>query len=310
MHPNHIIFIFWHLNELWFGLDLQAFLWCGGEQNFQHPSLVSINILVPPHRVGPNCHLYQVMQTASWMILKWEDAVCRSFGSFSADIGHDIFITHCSPFSGLTSSVLTDTFCGKKNSYLGLIRVSYLGLGKTWTCRKISFVFSIHLCENEPGFMKFVFLKKKLFNSQPMPWPSCAFQQDLQRQLDEWAPKPEGFLIETWSQTQVDGGGGKTGRNKSCIFVLLWPESQNQRWNFVVPALFCASQSFHTDGSVLRIRHFIYQGERSRVPVPAMAFLCQSILCSWRNENEKSILKPSIGRFKKKKKQKTQNLER
>lgn len=114
MHPNHIIFIFWHLNELWFGLDLQAFLWCGGEQNFQHPSLVSINILVPPHRVGPNCHLYQVMQTAPWMILKWEDAVCTSFGSFSADIGHDIFITHCSPFSGLTSSVLTDTFCGKK----------------------------------------------------------------------------------------------------------------------------------------------------------------------------------------------------
>ena len=82
--------------------------------------------------------------------------------------------------------------------------------------------------------MKFVFLKKKnLFNSQPVPWPSCAFQQDLQRQLDEWAPKPQGFLIETWSQTQVDGGGGKTGRNKSRIFVLLWPESQNRRWNFL-----------------------------------------------------------------------------
>lgn len=161
MYPNHIIFIFWHLNELWFGLDLQAFLWCGGKQNFQHPSLVSINILVPPHWVGPNCHLYQVMQTAPWMILEWEDAVCRSCGSFSADIGHDIFITHCSPFSGLTSSVLTDTFCGKRNSYLGLIRVSYLGLGKTWTCRKISSVFPIHLCENEPWFMKFVFLKKK-----------------------------------------------------------------------------------------------------------------------------------------------------
>ena len=145
------------------------------------------------------------------------------------------------------------------------------------------------------------FEKKNLFNSQPVPWPSCAFQPDLQRQLDEWTPKPQGFLIETWSQTQVDGGGGKTGRNKSRIFVLLWPESQNQRWNFVVPALFCASQSFHTDGSGLRIRRFIHQRERSPVPVPALVLLCQSILCSRRNENEKLILKPSIGRLKKKK---------
>lgn len=160
MHPNHIIFIFWHLNELWFGLDLQAFLWCGGEQNFQHPSLVSINILVPPYWVGPNCHLYQVMQTAPWMILEWEDAECRSCGSFSADTGHDIFITHCSPFSGLTSSVLTDAFCGKRNSYLGLIRVHIWVLARPKHVEKFP-VFTIHLCENEPGFMKFVFLKKK-----------------------------------------------------------------------------------------------------------------------------------------------------
>lgn len=85
--------------------------------------------------------------------------------------------------------------------------------------------------------------------------------------------KHQGFLMENWSHTWVDGGEGNLGRNKSGIFILSLPESQNQSWNFVVPALSCASQSFYTDGSGLRIRHFIHQRERGPVPVPALPVL-------------------------------------
>lgn len=71
-----------------------------------------------------------------------------------ADIGQDTLIAHNLPFSGLTSSPLTDTFYGKK---LFFIFGSWQDRN---TEKSISSVSSIHLCGNEPGFMKFVLFEK------------------------------------------------------------------------------------------------------------------------------------------------------
>ena len=222
---------------------------------------------------------------------------CRPF---SVDLRHDIFIPHCLPFSGLTSNVLTDTFCGKRNSYLGLICFSCLGLGKTHTHRTISYVSSIHLCRNESGFMKFVFLKKKLFNSQTIPWPSCAFQQDLQRQAEERATKTSGL-----PDGELKSYLSRRWRRKS------WEKQERHFYSFVArkpkPKLeFCGSGTFLCLPVILH-RWFWFKDKTLHPPEGTRPSSCACVACSRakvyfaarENENEqKMILKPSTGRQK------------
>lgn len=71
-------------------------------------------------------------------------------------------------FSGLTWGVLKDTFC-KKRSHLGS---HMFFIFRSWqdlkTHRRFSSVWSIHLCRNEPGWMKFVLFENS-FYSKPIP---------------------------------------------------------------------------------------------------------------------------------------------
>lgn len=120
-------------------------------------------------------------------------------------------------------------------------------------------------------------------------------------------PKPQGFLIETWSQTQVDSGGGDWKKQEPhfCSFVARKPKPKVE---------FCGSGTFLCL-PVISHRWFWFKDKTLHPPegtepssCACAGALCQSILCSRRNENEKLILKPSIGRLKKKKQ--TKNTKR
>lgn len=154
--------------------------------------------------------------------------------------------------------------------------------------------------------MKFVFLKKK--NYLILSQYHDLHVHSSKTSKGSWmsGPQTSGLPNRDLKLTQVDSGGGNIKRNKSRIFVLFLYRKPKPKVEFCGSALFYASQPFHTDGSGLRIRHFHPIEGTEPSSCAALSFLNPSIfLCSRRNENEKLILKPSIGRLKKKKTDKT-----
>lgn len=137
----------------------------------QQLSLISVNILVLSYLVSPNGGLYPVMDMAPPIMIMWAGAVWASSLAILGRCRSRYFHSSWFAFSGLTWSVLKDTFCRKNKSHFG----SYMFfIFRSWqdlnTHRKFSSVSFIHLCRNESGFMKFVFFEKS-FYSKPIPWP-------------------------------------------------------------------------------------------------------------------------------------------
>lgn len=85
--------------------------------------------------------------------------------------------------------------------------------------------------------MKFVFLEIILFLANTVTLTVRSSHVSESRRKSE-PQNRQGFLTENRSQAGVDCAEGNTWRDKSCVFILLLPESQNPGWNFAVPAIF------------------------------------------------------------------------
>lgn len=138
---------------------------------------------------------------------------------------------------------------------------------------KISSVSPIHLCRNEPGFIKLVLFWKNHFI--PSQYHNLSMHSSHISE-GSWKGEPQkhqGLLIESWSQTRVDCGEGNSWKNKSCVFIFFVARKPKPKLEFCGSGNFCASQSFYTDGSGLRIRRFIHQREQGLASVPELPIL-------------------------------------
>lgn len=133
-----------------------------------------------------------------------------------------------------------------KKSHLGLICFSYSGLGKTWIHTYNFLLFLLYTCVGmSQDLWSLSFLKKKNHFIPSQHYDLHVHSSNISKGGRKSRPqKHQRFLIENWSLTRVDCGEGNIWSNKSCVFILLLPESQNQSWNFAALALFVPPSHF------------------------------------------------------------------